>query len=713
MVGLAAALHVTLLGFSALLTTWLAVVGWRHRGRPGATPFVGMMAVAAVWSAGYAGGLLTPGDMPDLRLFFEQVQWFGIVLAPVFVLLFFAEYTGFEELQRPTVVAGLCIVPTVTLVLVWTSPYHPLLWTEYSTRTVDGVNVASQTFGPWYWVNLLYTYLLLGGGVALLLYTITLSERSFSAASAALLLGIATPTVANLLSVLGYAVYEGLDMTPYAFSITGLAFAVAVFEHDLFERPPSILQLGRTSALATLGDPVLITDGEGTVVTDNRAARDTLDAPEPRDDHPGSALIGTAIDVLLPDHPDPGDGPVLRTVDDRQFEVSASPVRDGRGRSVGTSYLLHDVTERERRLDELERRHDELERQRAELRELDAINQSIRSVLRSIVRAQSRPELLDGVTNRLATTPWYVHPTVEDATVPEPTVEETAADRKRARIPIAFASVGYGTLVVESERDDAFDATELTILEELCASVGMALNAIETRETLLSDSIVALTYRVPAEASVLARLAAAHGCSLTVEGTVPVEDSGLLCYVGVEDCDDVDALVDALADAAEVESARRVPNRDTVEVCLRGPSALGVVTARGATLREASADDGSLTFVAETASGRGVRELTETLSETVGPVSLLSKQERPPAAEDEARTAAAEGLTDRQREAVVAAHNAGYFEWPRDSTAEEIADAMGIASSTFHSHLRKSLSKVVAAHVNGDGDPAEDAAESD
>ncbi|WP_256298222.1 histidine kinase N-terminal 7TM domain-containing protein [Haloarchaeobius salinus] len=709
MVGLAAAFHVSLLGLSALLTTWLAVVGWQNRGRPGATPFTGMMAVASVWSAGYAAGLLTPADQDALRLFFEQLQWFGIVLAPVFVLLFFAEYTGFEELQRPAVVAGLCIVPAVTLVLVWTSQYHPLVWRDWTFHAVDGVTVATQQQGPWYRINLLYTYLLLGGGVVLLLYTVRRSEQSFSAASAALVLGIATPTVANLLSVLGYAIYEGHDMTPYAFSITGLAFAIAVFEHDLFERPPSILQLGRTSALGTLNDPVLITDGEGTVVTDNQAARDVLSMPTTLpDDERGTGLIGVAIDALLPERPDPGGESALIASDGHQFEVSASPVEDGWGRPVGTAYLLHDVTEREHRLAELERRQDELERQRTELRELDAINQSIRSVLTSIVRAQSRPELLDGVANRLATTPWYVDPEISDETVAETAVEETDGGRMRAQVPIAFASVGYGTLAVESEREGAFDDHELTILEELCASVGMALNAIETRETLLSDSLVVLTYRVPAEGSVLARVSAAHDCTLTVEGTVPVEDSGLLCYIEVADCDDVEAVVSTLGDADEVERARRVPNRDTVEVRLRGPSVLGVVTARGARLGEASARDGELTFVAETATGNAVRELTEALEEAVGPVTLRSKQERPPVAEDGVRAAAIEGLTDRQREAVVAAHNAGYFEWPRESTAEEIADAMDIASSTFHSHLRKSLSKVVTAHVNRNGDEPDD-----
>nr|WP_303647279.1 histidine kinase N-terminal 7TM domain-containing protein [Haloarchaeobius sp. FL176] len=709
MVGVAAAFHVSLLGFSTLLTTWLAVVGWRNRGRPGATPFTGMMAVASVWSAGYAAGLLTPADQYGLRLFFEQLQWFGIVLAPVFVLLFFAEYTGFEELQRPAVVAGVCIVPAVTLVLVWTSQYHPLIWRDWSFRVVDGVNVATQQEGPWYRINLLYTYLLLGGSVSLLLYTIRRSEQSFSAASAALIVGIGTPTVANLLSVLGYAIYEGLDMTPYAFSITGLAFAIAVFEHDLFERPPSILQLGRTSALGTLNDPVLVTDREGTVVTDNQIARDVLSVPATgADAEHGSGLIGVAIEALLPERPEPGDEPALITLDDRQFEVSASPVEDGRGRSVGTAYLLHDVTERERRLAELERRQDELERQRTELRELDAINQSIRSVLTSIVRAQSRPELLDGVTNRLATTPWYVTPTIREESVPETTVEVTDGGRMRATVPIDFASIGYGALVVESDREGAFDDHEVTILEELCASVGMALHAIETRETLLSDSLVALTYQVSAEGSPLARVSAAHDCTLIVEGTVPVEDSGLLCYVDVEDCGDVEAVIDTFADADEVERVRQVPNRDTVEVRLRGPSALGVVTARGARLGEATARDGQLTFVAETATGNAVRQLTEVLEDAVGPVSLRSKRERPPATEDDGRIATVEGLTDRQREAVVAAHNAGYFEWPRESTAEEIADAMEIASSTFHSHLRKSLSKVVSAHVNHNGDGRDD-----
>ncbi|PSQ04409.1 hypothetical protein BRC95_08240 [Halobacteriales archaeon QS_5_68_33] len=44
-------------------------------------------------------------------------------------------------------------------------------------------------------------------------------------------------------------------------------------------------------------------------------------------------------------------------------------------------------------------------------------------------------------------------------------------------------------------------------------------------------------------------------------------------------------------------------------------------------------------------------------------------------------------MTDRQREALEAAFRAGYFHWLRDSTAEEVAESLDIASPTLHSHI--------------------------
>jgi predicted DNA binding protein len=54
-----------------------------------------------------------------------------------------------------------------------------------------------------------------------------------------------------------------------------------------------------------------------------------------------------------------------------------------------------------------------------------------------------------------------------------------------------------------------------------------------------------------------------------------------------------------------------------------------------------------------------------------------------------------EKLTDRQRDVMQTALASGYFEWPRGSTAEEVADSLGIAAPTFHEHLRAGERKLI------------------
>ena len=54
-----------------------------------------------------------------------------------------------------------------------------------------------------------------------------------------------------------------------------------------------------------------------------------------------------------------------------------------------------------------------------------------------------------------------------------------------------------------------------------------------------------------------------------------------------------------------------------------------------------------------------------------------------------------EALTDRQREALEAAHEAGYYEWPREVTCRELADELGIATPTFTEHLRTAEQQLI------------------
>ena len=44
-----------------------------------------------------------------------------------------------------------------------------------------------------------------------------------------------------------------------------------------------------------------------------------------------------------------------------------------------------------------------------------------------------------------------------------------------------------------------------------------------------------------------------------------------------------------------------------------------------------------------------------------------------------------------------AAYHSGYFEWPRGTTAEELADSLGVSAPTLHNHLRKAQGKLLTA----------------
>ena len=58
-------------------------------------------------------------------------------------------------------------------------------------------------------------------------------------------------------------------------------------------------------------------------------------------------------------------------------------------------------------------------------------------------------------------------------------------------------------------------------------------------------------------------------------------------------------------------------------------------------------------------------------------------------------------LTDRQREVVRTAQRLGYFEHPREASATEVADAIGIARATFSEHLAAAQRRVFEDLVGG------------
>lgn len=728
--------HVAILGVSAGVTGALGVYAWRHRMEPGSRPFAGLMFALTVWTASYAVALTT--HHPRWRLIVENVQWFGIVFVPVFYLVFALEYTGYGELANRRALAILSVHPLVTLVLVWTNGVHHLVWTDTRVVVVDGIAVAVQQFGPWFWTNLLYTYVLLSVGSLLLLRLIFFSEYLFVDQSVLLLVGVTVPVAANLASIFGSTPYPGIDLVPYALTVTGVAFGLATFRHRLFELLPATRQLGRDAAIRHLEDGVVIVDDQHQVLYVNPTAADIIECePEEVVGRPAESVLSTS-DLAF----DVEDALAELDLDGATFEVRSSPVRDQHGRQLGHTLILTDITGRKRRERELERRHDELQR-------LDRINEVIRGINRALVGATTRAEIERAVCEQLVRSDHYTtamigrgmgghgadeeirwavvaetHTDTDDGvsvqTVSDPSdgqtdtdgneLESLDADRypttveephgQWTAVPLVYERTVHGVLGLVSDRPDAFTERELDILGELGETVGLAISAVERRRLLLSDVVVELELVCTDENAAFVAASGTLDARLTLEGLVPTSEGQLLTYWSVQEESPGD-VTEVLAGQRGVTGARAIDDRDEdgiLECTVAEGSVLMVLADRAVNITDIHADGGECHIGLEVAPDLEIREFLEQVEREFPATRLAAKRERDRPIRD-ARSFPGEvagDLTERQREVVETAHLAGYFEWPRESTGEEVAESMDVSAPTFYKHLRNAQNRILA-----------------
>ncbi len=368
---------------TAALTAGLAWHTLRLRATRGASGFGLLMVSASLWAL--VDALAVSGaDLATQRLW-TQLQYGPIVVAPLAWCAFALQYTGRESWLSPRRVLIASLLPAFTLLLVLTNRYHGLFWSRVVLERSGGLSVLEVFFGPWFWVHTAYSYGLLLAGTALMLPRLTIPGL-YRSQTAALLLGLAIPWIANLVFLSG-GPGAHLDPTPFALAATGLLFAWALFRLRLLDLVP----VAREALVEGMGDGMVVLDPEGRVIDLNAAA---------------AALVGTGPKraIGLPAHEVLGAWPELAdrcrsgteghlevTMGDgrqRQFlDVRISPLRGLSRRPLGTLLVWRDVT-----------------RQRAAEEELRGQRRLLGSLLAVARATTERPALESTLHNTLEVT---------------------------------------------------------------------------------------------------------------------------------------------------------------------------------------------------------------------------------------------------------------------------------------------------------------------
>lgn len=271
-----------------------------------------------------------------------------------------------------------------------------------------------------------------------------------------------------------------------------------------------------------------------------------------------------------------------------------------------------------------------------------------------------------------------------------------------AVVPLSYMDTVYGVLVVSTDRDVAGQDQERAGLATLGRTIGFAINAIANERLLFTDSVVELTFDVSGTDLPFVRTTADLDCAVSLDGFVKAASGEeLRLYLAVEGVEAA-AFVDAVTDEPGVAEASAItgdgdPGR--VAVTLGAESVFGQILHLECTPRDFDVESGAGTLALEAPADADVEAVVDALRDVDEGVEFVAKTKRDRDVTTAAETASVlqDRLTDRQYEVFKTAYYEGYFEWPRDSTIEELAEGMDIAGSTFSSHLRRAQGKLAAA----------------
>jgi len=397
---------------------------------------------------------------------------------------------------------------------------------------------------------------------------------------------------------------------------------------------------------------------------------------------------------------------------------------------------------------DLHRQRDQLEKKNDRLERVNRINRAVREILGVLVRADSYEEVERLVCEKLAAIDpfrfvWIGHPdgandtvrpvaaagdeqgyldvvtATADASAPSqcpaslatqrrsPAVENrviqvagTESWREAAlsrgfqsvvSVPICHRETLYGVLTIYSGTPGTFETMEVTALEELGQSIGYAASAIERKRALVGEESVELTLHLPALETPFLGFLDGEAGRFELENVVRRVDGRVNLFLTAEGLD-FETVRAAAAEAPAVDGVSPVStDGQCLFECTLGQSMfVAAMLDRGVAFEGLSVDEAGVEMRLRVPHDTDVRGLVRYVEETLGRVDLVSRREvdTPVLSRGEFENEIHSQFTDRQREVLETAYFAGFFDWPRQSNGQEVAELLDVTQPTVNRHVR-------------------------
>jgi PAS domain S-box-containing protein len=340
----------------ALLTALIVLAySWPQRHKPIAQPLLLVIAGVVIW---LSSNLIEARFLTEApRLFWNNMQYVGIVLVPAGWFLFTITYAGWTRWLNKRTLSLLLIEPILVVILVWTSHWHTI-FRQFMTLNLSG----RYPFWDWapspaFWVHIAYTYLLLIAGIVVLVQTYRQSATFYRRQIRILLIAALIPWLTNVLFLLAGG--RNVDPTSISFAATVALLTWGIFSFGLVE----IMPVAFNQIVQEIKDGVLILDEKNRIIYANPALRRIVGTDK--------AVTGKPIIELLVGWPDllqqlrdlqSGDTEVSLSTGDgatQYYQLSIAPFYAEKKLASGRLIMLHEITQIKQTERQLRQAHQE------------------------------------------------------------------------------------------------------------------------------------------------------------------------------------------------------------------------------------------------------------------------------------------------------------------------------------------------------------------
>lgn len=307
-----------------------------------------IILASVVWVMGLALEMWS-ADL-STKLFWNKVQFLGNVFVPTGWLIYTLQYVGREKWVTLRNLALLCIMPLITLLLVFTNEAHSLVYNNVAMKVGNPFLPLIITYGLGFWGFLWYMYTLLIFASLMSVQLLIHSHRIYRLQITALLITTVIPWVS---SVIFY-----FELDPMPFNLTPLAYVMVsvilawINPSRLYLE--DIVPVARDVIIDGMSDGVIVLDEQNHIVDLNTAAQ-KLAGYTDRD------AVGKPVEQILTFWPNPleylpgmNDIGKEMALGNRIYDMRISPLFDWRGRLSCQIVVLRDITELRRHSEQLE-----------------------------------------------------------------------------------------------------------------------------------------------------------------------------------------------------------------------------------------------------------------------------------------------------------------------------------------------------------------------